>query len=45
MLRGVQAVSARELDALLPSILDQAFKGKLQQEPIIFCIRFKLEKD
>jgi len=28
-LRGVQSQSQEELDALLPSILDKAFKGEL----------------
>jgi len=28
-LRQLQAESAAELDALLPSVLDQAFKGEL----------------
>lgn len=28
-LRGLQSRSGEELDALLPSVLDKAFKGKL----------------
>jgi len=29
VLKGLQATTASELDAMLPSILDKAFKGEL----------------
>ena len=39
MLKRLQAETAAELDALLPSVLDKAFRGELYVCPAAACVR------